>query len=93
MYFSEFLLLIVSAVIVTLVLMMIGEKLILLLIPVNMSPLYRIVGSLIFAIILISIVVSGLGMETGIHVYVLSGAVILLNKYWFGHFSVENVSR
>ena len=93
MYFSEFLFLIVSTVIVTLVFMMICEKLILLFIPVNVHPFYRIVGSFVFAIILISIVLSGFSMETGIYIYLLSGAIILLNKYWFGHFSKENVSR
>ncbi|MCZ2260298.1 hypothetical protein [Sporosarcina sp. G11-34] len=93
MYFSEFLLLIVSAIIVTLVLMMIGEKVILLIIPTDVHPLYRIVGSFAFAIILISIFVSGFNMETGINLYLLSGAIILLNKYWFGHFSKENVSQ
>lgn len=93
MYFGEFLLLMVSAVTVTLVLMMICERLILLLLPVNIPPLYKIIGSFIFAIILISLVVSGLSMDTGIYIYLLSGAIILWNKYWLGHFSKENVSR
>lgn len=93
MYFSEFLLIIVSAIILTLVLMMIGEKMILLISPADAHPLYRIVGSFAFAIIVISIIVSGFNMETGINLYLLSGAIILLNKYWFGHFTKEHVSR
>ena len=32
-------------------------------------------------------------MDTGIYIYLLSGAIILWNKYWLGHFSKENVSR
>lgn len=87
MYFSEFLLLIVTATIVTLILMLIGEKLIAFLIRNNSTPFYKIVGSFIFAIASVTTSVFIFDVTIDFNLYLLAGGIILLNKYWLGHFT------
>jgi hypothetical protein len=85
----DFLALMVSAIILTLLFMMIGEKVISMTFRNNITPFIKIVGSLIFALVTLSALMYGLGKTSGIYACLLSGAIILYNKYWFGHFSTE----
>jgi hypothetical protein len=84
-----FLGLMVSAIILTFIFMMIGEKVISKIFRNNVTPFIKIVGSLVFAIVILSALMFGLGKVSGIYACLLSGLIILFNKYWFGHFSEE----
>ena len=82
----EFLALMVSAIILTLLFMKIGEKVISMTFRNNITPLIKIVGSLVFALVILIALMYGLGKTAGIYACLLSGAIILYNKYWLGHF-------
>ena len=89
MYLSEFLVLMMYAIIVTLLLMLLGEKLITTLSPIEVPALHKIVGSLIFSIVSVAIVVYISPITVDFNFYLLAGGIILFNKYWLGHFTVE----
>ena len=82
----DFLALMVSAVILTLLFMAIGEKVISMTFRNHITPFIKIVGSLVFAIVILSAMMYGLGKTSGIYAVLFSGAIILYNKYWLGHF-------
>ncbi|HJF30926.1 MAG TPA: hypothetical protein K8V56_03985 [Sporosarcina psychrophila] len=85
----DFLALMVSAIILTLLFMVIGEKVISMTFRNNITPFFKIVGSLVFAIVILTALMYGLGKITGIYACLLSGTIILYNKYWLGHFLAE----
>lgn len=87
MYFSEFLVLMISAIIVMLLLMFLGEKLVTILTPSETPLFYKIVGSFIYAIGSVAIVFYIFTPTMDFYYFPLAGAIILLNKYWFGHFT------
>jgi hypothetical protein len=85
----DFLALMVSAIILTLLFMVIGEKVISMTFRNHITPFIKIVGSLVFALVILLTLMYGLGKTSGIYACLLSGAIILYYKYWFGHFSAE----
>ncbi|MER2088407.1 MAG: hypothetical protein ABS920_01635 [Sporosarcina sp.] len=85
----DFLAMMVSAVILTLLFMIIGEKVISKTFGQNVTPSIRIIGSLVFAIVILSALMFGLGKFSAVYACLLSGLIIVFNKYWFGHFSKE----
>jgi hypothetical protein len=93
MYLSEFLVLMTSTTFVMLLLMLLGEKLITILALREISPFYKIVGSLILAIGSVAIVFYIFTLSMDFYYYLLAGAIILLNKYWLGHFTIEESKR
>ncbi|MFJ7935298.1 hypothetical protein [Sporosarcina sp. NPDC096371] len=82
-----FLAIIVGALLVTFVLMMVGEKIIDLVVRESCTPFIKIIGSLVFALGVLFAIMFSVDKVSGIGVFLLSGIVIVLNKYWFGHFS------
>ena len=87
----DFLAMMVGAVTLTFIFMVIGEKVISKIIRKSGSPFIRIVGSLVFAVVILSALMFGLGKISFGYACLLSGVIILFNKYWFGHFSVKKI--
>ncbi|MBD7909062.1 hypothetical protein [Sporosarcina gallistercoris] len=86
---TYFLVLMVSAIMVTSLLMWIGEKVLSLTFRQKVSPIIKNAGSLVFAIAILSALFCALEKTSGMYMILLSGAIIGYNRYWFGHFSVE----
>lgn len=84
-----FLAIMAGALLVTFVLMMIGEKIISLVVRESCTPFIKIIGSLVFALGILFVFMYTIDKASGINIFLLSGGVILLNKFWFGHFSRE----
>ena len=91
MYFSELLILMISAIIVIYFLMLLGEKLIITLSPGEVASVYKIVGSFLFAIATVVIVVNLFNLRIDFKFYLLAGGIILINKYWLGHFAKDKI--
>lgn len=85
----DFLAMMAGATLVTFILMMVGEKIISLVVRESCAPLIKIIGSLVFTFVILSVVMYNLDKVSGIGIFLLSAGVIVLNKYWFGHFSRE----
>ena len=83
----EFLAMMAGALLVTFVLMVVGEKIISLVAQEKCAPLIKIIGSLVFALGVLAIFMYNVDRVSGISIFILSGSIILLNKFWFGHFS------
>ncbi|AOV08579.1 hypothetical protein [Sporosarcina ureilytica] len=86
MYFTEFLLLMGSAIVITMLLMYLGAKTMLLITPKGIGPFIIMLGSLTFTFALLSIVSFGFNMKINMNYFMIASAIIVLNKYWFGHF-------
>ncbi|WP_342513593.1 hypothetical protein MKY34_02015 [Sporosarcina sp. FSL K6-1522] len=85
----EFLAMMVGALLVTFILMVVGEKIISLVIRENCAPFIKIIGSLVFALGILSVCMYSIDKASEVSIFMLSGSIILLNKFWFGHFSRE----
>lgn len=88
---TYFLVLMVSAIMVTSLLMWIGEKVISIAFRQKISPILKIVSSLAFATVILSALFCALEKPSGMYMILLSGAIICYNRYWFGHFSVKKL--
>lgn len=84
---TYFLVLMASAIIVTTLLMWIGEKVISITFHQKISPILKIAASLIFATVILSALFYAMEKPSGMYMILLSGAIIGYNRYWFGHFS------
>ncbi|WP_432354426.1 hypothetical protein [Sporosarcina sp. A2] len=87
---TYFLVLMVSAIIVTSLLMWISEKVISITSLQKISPILKTAGSLVFAIVILSALFYVLEKPSAMYMILISGAIIGYNRYWFGHFSVED---
>ena len=90
MHFTHFLLLMVSATVITLLLMYLGEKIMLLITPKGTGPLVRMLGSLTFTFATLSIIMFGFHMNVDLRYFGVAVVAIILNKYWLGHFEKNN---
>lgn len=88
MSFAEFTFLLVGAIIVTFLLMMLGEKIMRDLISTS-NPILQLLGSLVFTygVLLFSIAIFQLHFQ--IVYFLAAGGIIIFNRYWMGHFSQE----
>jgi len=85
----DFLAMLAGATLVTFVLMMVGEKIISLVVRESSAPFIKIIGSLAFALGILFVFMYNIDKVSEVGIFLLSGSVIILNKYWFGHFSGE----
>lgn len=88
---TYFLVLMVSAIMATSLLMWIGEKVISITFRQTVSPILKILSSLVLATVILSALFYALEKPSGMYMILLSGAIIGYNRYWFGHFSVEKL--
>ncbi|WP_025785910.1 hypothetical protein [Sporosarcina sp. D27] len=88
---TYFLVLMVSAIMVTSLLMWVGEKVISITFRQEISPIVKSVSSLVFATVILSTLFYTLEKPSGLYMILISGAIIGFNRYWFGHFSVEKI--
>lgn len=85
---TYFLVLMVSAIIVTTLLMWIGEKVISITFQQKISPILKIVASLVFATVILTALFYAFDKPKGMYMILLSAAIIGYNRYWFGHLTV-----
>lgn len=85
---TYFLVLMVSAIIMTTLLMWIGEKFLSITFRDKISPILKIAASLVFATVILTMLFYALGKPAGMYMILLSAGIIGYNRYWFGHFSL-----
>lgn len=87
MGFIEFSFLLISAIAITFLLLALGEKMIRKLSSKTIGPVVQLLGSLCFAYSILLVLVYLLPLNLEMKYFLLAGMIIVLNKYWFGHFS------
>lgn len=67
--------------------MALGEKMIHKLSSITIGPVVQLLGSLVITYSILLIMVYLLPLNLEMKYFLLAGMIIVLNKYWFGHFS------
>ena len=85
----EFLVIMTGAAFLMFGLMISIEKIFLKLAGQKGPPIVRIAIGFVVVTLLLSTVMLYLGSTFGIYVILLSGFIVIINRYWLGHFSVK----
>lgn len=92
-YFIEFLALMLGAVVVVYLLLTAVEKTICHVNWIKDHPVIRLMISLVFVYVLLLAGMQYVFMSFQMPYFLIAGAIIILNQYWFGHFEGEKVQE
>lgn len=88
-YFTEFSAFLIGAIIVVWLLLLVVEKFICKLSWIRIHPIIRSMTSLIFVYSLLFIMTHYFLITFQMAYFLTAGVIIILNKYWLGHFTAE----